>query len=112
MIAPPPTPILREVIGELVDLVLKLVAVEWPPGTLITSWYRDPAHNKAEGCDEESQHLLGLAFDIVVPDRDQQLARLRRAGILAFPSPRGNIHVQSRLAGTSTAQLLRHDLIV
>lgn len=55
------------------------------PGAIVTSWYRTAADNRRVGGDPESQHQLGLAFDVAwsgptdweLPDSWQ--SRCRRA---------------------------------
>ncbi len=52
---------------ELVS-VLEKIRTHFQKAVIVTSAYRTPAHNKAVGGEERSQHLYGLAADIVVRD--------------------------------------------
>lgn len=47
---------------------------------VVTSWYRNPAHNAQVGGARCSQHLVGAAFDAVSPNLGALAARLRAQG--------------------------------
>jgi hypothetical protein len=72
--------------------------------TVITSWYRSPSQNVAASGAEDSQHLFGLALDVVPGKGSLQLAineaagRFREAGFVVAPAPR-HLHVQTFPAG-------------
>ena len=69
------------------------------PDDVVTSWWRSPSHNADVGGHPESQHLVGLAFDVASPTPDQLAASLRSAGFEAFPSAT-HVHAQAFPAGT------------
>jgi len=72
--------------------------------TTITSWHRSPLENKRVGGHPDSQHLVGLAFD-VVPGKGQNLLALNEAaqsfqaqGFTVDVEPT-HVHVQTFPAG-------------
>jgi len=66
----------------------------------LTSWYRDAAHNRSVGGNRRSQHLLGLAVD-VVGDRWSlsETAELARALDLTAVQEGDHLHLQMFRAG-------------
>lgn len=72
--------------------------------TIITSWYRSPAENRAVGGNPDSQHLAGLALDVVPGKKAVQLAiheaagRFVESGFVVVPAPT-HLHVQTFPAG-------------
>ena len=64
----------------------------------VTSWYRGPVRNEAVGGHRQSQHLLGLAFDVVGPDLAQLQADLRVAGFNTVTYP-DHVHAQALRSG-------------
>lgn len=63
-----------------------------------TSWWRSQARNDDVGGAQLSQHLLGLAVDLVGPDEVEAMRRLRAAGfvVLRHAVPGGNLHVHAQ----------------
>jgi len=72
--------------------------------TIVTSWWRSPAENRRVGGDPDSQHLVGLALDIVPGKPAILLAvaeasdRFQEAGFLVLPT-RTHLHIQTFPAG-------------
>lgn len=72
--------------------------------TIITSWYRSPFQNRAVGGETDSQHLVGLALDVVPGKGNFKLAvseasgRFMEAGFLTVPAER-HLHIQTFPAG-------------
>ncbi len=72
--------------------------------TVITSWFRSPGENRAVGGDPDSQHLFGLALDVVPGKKSIQLAiheaagRFEEAGFVVVPAPT-HLHIQTFPAG-------------
>ncbi len=72
--------------------------------TVITSWYRSPSRNVAASGAADSQHLFGLALDLVPGKPSLQLGineaagRFREAGFVVVPFPT-HLHVQTYPAG-------------
>lgn len=72
----------------------------------VTSGYRCPNHNAAVGGENNSQHLLGIAADVVVtgftPNKIREyagrIAAFRNGGIGVYPS-RGFTHLDVRQDG-------------
>jgi len=72
--------------------------------TTLTSWYRTPSQNRRVGGSPDSQHLVGLAFDVVPGKGTSRLAineaaqAFARAGFTVVPADR-HVHVQTFPAG-------------
>jgi len=69
-------------------------------GLSVSSWFRTPAKNRIEGGAPESQHLFGLAWDVVVPRAalPHLVEHMRGQGLVAVQE-RGHVHVQAFPAG-------------
>src|SRR3546814_8632303 len=74
---------------------------------IVTSGYRSPAHNRAEGGKPGSRHLVGEAFDVSMANHDPRAfyEAAIRAGFKAFGHyPRSNfMHVDMGPRRTWTA---------
>ena len=104
MIQPPPIQSQRHY-WEVLRFVWGILSVGWPEGAWISSWYRTPEHNRRVGGHPESQHLAGLAIDVVLPGSDPgfnpQLAfDLERVGLVPVREPT-HLHVQAFAAGVA-----------
>lgn len=72
--------------------------------TIITSWWRSPFENQRVGGNKDSQHLVGLALDVVPGKPSFKLAvseassRFMEAGFITVPSER-HLHIQTFPAG-------------
>ena len=69
-----------------------------PPGSVVTSRWRSEQKNRDVNGEPDSQHLLGLAIDVVGPDLAAIAASLEASGLLAIPAPR-HVHGQVLSAG-------------
>jgi putative chitinase len=82
---------------------LDIVREQWGSPILVTSWYRPPAVNKAVGGASNSQHLKGLAADILPSERhkiytfqawlDKGLWKNRALG---YGAAKGFVHLDMR----------------
>lgn len=72
--------------------------------SIITSWWRSPFENQRVGGLPDSQHLVGLALDVVPGKPAFKLAvseassRFMEAGFITVPSER-HLHIQTFPAG-------------
>jgi len=70
-------------------------------GLSVTSWFRTAEQNRSEGGSPESQHLFGLAWDLVAPPGSMQhLAEHMRAQGLIAVNEGDHVHVQAFPAGS------------
>jgi uncharacterized protein YcbK (DUF882 family) len=92
-------PVVRRWLATFVERVNAGVRASGTP-VAVTSWYRTPSRNAAVGGAPRSQHLLGLAVDLVpLRGSTAQLASaLTRAG-LVVALERDHVHAQSGRAG-------------
>jgi len=63
------------------------------PGQQITSFYRTPEQNRAEGGDPESQHLFALAVDLVGPGQRLTQTAARNMHLIAVQEY-DHLHIQ------------------
>jgi uncharacterized protein YcbK (DUF882 family) len=67
-------------------------------GGFISSWYRSKKHNTAVGGHTDSQHLVGLAMDVVdfpsQEDKDRFIRRCKRMGYGVIDET-NHVHVQA-----------------
>jgi len=87
-----------------VEGALNAIDVGAPGQTTITSWHRSPSDNRRVGGHPDSQHLVGLAFD-VIPGKGQNALAINeaaqafaRAGFVVVAEPT-HVHVQTFPAG-------------
>ena len=75
-----------------------------PPNTRASSWWRSVEINRREGGHPNSQHLVGLAVDLVVPESEHTLfvEQLLQLG-LRFVVESDHIHIQFGPAGYAVA---------
>lgn len=110
MIAPPPARVVSALRPQLERFLAQLRAVREPPGMRVsfTSWWRSKQRNLQVGGARTSQHLLGLAVDVVPVggSRSELLRRLRAAGLVALDEG-DHVHVQAFPAGVIPATWYR-----
>lgn len=84
---------------------LQALADTFVPGVSASSWYRNPSHNRSVGGAADSQHLLGLAVDLV-GDRWALASaeRMARAAGLTPVYEGSHLHVQLFPAGYLRSQ--------
>lgn len=84
------------------------MAVAQHPQARVTSWYRDHAKNASVGGAPRSQHLLALAFDVVLPESQIEgfVETCRWMGLHPVRE-RDHVHVQRYEAGLLPARLFR-----
>lgn len=69
-------------------------------GVRLTSWFRDERLNESVGGDPESQHLVALAVDLIVPRNPVQfISQMEKQGLHVVDEG-SYIHVQAFPAGT------------
>ena len=76
------------------------LTVSVTPGTAATSWWRSPEKNIAVGGNPDSQHLIGTAIDLVVPENEkrQVIADLASFGWVVVDEG-DHLHAQAWPAG-------------
>jgi len=76
------------------------LTVSVTPNTRASSWWRSPAKNIAVGGNPDSQHLIGTAIDLVVPENEkrQVIADLTRFGWVVVDEG-DHLHAQAWPAG-------------
>lgn len=90
----PPERIVIQVLPQLRTFIAKLSRAYFPPDTRITSWFRSVRQNLAVGGDSRSQHLAGLALDLVTVERAHLVDQLRLVGLVAVDEG-DHVHVQA-----------------
>lgn len=68
------------------------------PGDTVTSWWRSPEKNADVGGHAESQHLVGLAFDVSSLSPPDIARLLRSVGFTTIEAAR-HVHAQAFQAG-------------
>ncbi len=96
----PPSDVIQATLPELRAFLIKLLPTPIPPSTRATSWWRDPRFNAQVGGHPQSQHLLGLALDLVTADPFELAASLRAQGLVAIVE-RDHVHTQFWPAGVA-----------
>ena len=94
----PPRELLASAWRPIIFEFIRRVARSLQPGQQITSWYRDPLTNQREGGAPTSQHLFGLAIDIVGPGQQLTQAIARDAQLIAVQEF-DHLHIQFLPAG-------------
>lgn len=90
--------------GQAAEFALNQIDAEGFGETTITSWFRTLSDNARVGGDPDSQHLVGLALDVVPGKGISRLAIneaaqiFEAAGFIAVPEER-HVHVQTFPAG-------------
>ncbi len=84
MIQAPPLAIVELVRPQLIEFFGQLFDIPIDPGTLLTSWWRDVAVNRAVGGVPNSFHLWALAVDVVAPDPAHLVGHAREVGLEAI----------------------------
>lgn len=106
VIAPPASiwhPVERLVPGSYGNFLTRLVfGMRERSGVLATSWYRDPRVNRDVGGHPSSQHLLGLAVDLITEAPMLAVSDLNELGLTAV-NEGSHIHVQYWPAGISNS---------
>lgn len=67
----------------------------------LTSWHRTAWYNETVGGLEDSQHILGTAFDIAGPGVGTAAPRLQAEGFVVVPYADGHLHAQAWPAGAA-----------
>ncbi len=80
------------------DFISRVVRGLSGPDVFLSSWWRSPIGNQRVGGNPNSQHLLGLAFDLVVPNPQLVVTALNRQGVIAL-NEGDHVHVQLLAAG-------------
>jgi len=100
----PPISVIRALLQELIRFLTALSRLRVGPSIRISSWWRDPVTNRRVGGHPDSQHLLGLALDLVGEELElrQLLVDVRAVGLVAVMEST-HLHVQLLPAGVARA---------
>jgi hypothetical protein len=86
------------------DSALREIDAEGVDDIIITSWWRSLVDNRAVNGEPDSQHLVGLALDVVPAKQnlrsaiDEAAASFTEFGFVAVPASR-HLHIQTFPAG-------------
>lgn len=96
----PPLEVIVRTLPFLSAFLGRLGTTEVGPTLRLSSWYRDAATNRRVGGHPQSQHLLGLALDVVGSrdELDAFLVQVRIAGLVGLDEG-SHVHVQLLPAG-------------
>ncbi len=101
-LAAPPRDVVVRFYPEIREFVAKATDAWAAAGGVLTlsSWYRDPVHNRAEGGLAFSQHTAALSADFVGTReaRHAMWHSARAAGLVAIENA-SHLHIQLRPAG-------------
>lgn len=101
-VIPPPEAIWRPIEnfepGTYGNFLTRLIFAMRERRAFATSWFRDPLQNRNVGGHPESQHLLGLAVDLVTDEPQLAVTALTGLGLTAF-NEATHVHVQYWPAG-------------
>lgn len=103
-VLPPPVLVWQRVESRVPGVYNRFLRAVHSTGAIAaTSWYRDPVRNRVVGGASQSQHLLGLAADLIPRPgvgMHQLAEAARAAGLVAVPYDR-HVHVQAWTRGTA-----------
>jgi hypothetical protein len=94
-------PALTPEIGDFVQLVNAAWHYSGRPPVRLTSWWRTRSQNASVAGHPNSQHLTGLAIDLLPDDAGQRFAQLARMVGLVVVDEGDHFHVQRYAAGAS-----------
>lgn len=86
------------------DSALREIAADAGGDTIITSWWRSPSQNRSVGGLPDSQHLVGMALDLIPGKKslrfaiNEGAARFQEVGFIAVPAST-HLHIQTFPAG-------------
>lgn len=114
----PPVRLIEEMRSPMLMVVRAVLLLSRVGNVQVTSWYRNPEHNRRVGGASASQHQLGTAFDLIVNGwpRERALPLVQRAAALtgaivpasASSTSGRSVHVQAPLARGDVQRMLDH----
>lgn len=102
MVSAPPIGIVRALLPELLRFFNGLIGVRVGPSIRVSSWWRSAVDNRRVGGHPDSQHLLGLALDLVGEEEELRdlLFDVRQVGMIAVMEAT-HLHIQLLPAGVA-----------
>lgn len=113
---PPPPDLIQSLGPEMVRVLRAVLLLAGVANVTMTSWYRDPDHNRRVGGASASQHQVGTAVDVIVNGQPRTVslpwvqAAARRTGAVVPATGSAtsgrSVHIQAALPAGTVQRML------